>query len=80
MSGETRNTNPGVDAEMIGDDITHALGHSWFFDPNTITVILEGTKVTLVGSARSDRERRMAAAAAWAEDGVTDVQNQLTVD
>jgi osmotically-inducible protein OsmY len=80
MSGETQTAHPGLDAEVIGDDITHTLGRSWFFDPNTITVIIERTKVTLVGSVRSDRERRMAAAAAWAEEGVTDVQNQLTVD
>jgi osmotically-inducible protein OsmY len=68
-----------VDAERLGDDITHALGHSWFFDPRTIAVTIEGTKVTLSGTVRSERERKMAAAAAWAEDGVTDVQNDLTV-
>jgi osmotically-inducible protein OsmY len=68
-----------VDAETLDDDITHALGHSWFFDPQTITVRISGGAVTLVGTVRSDRERKMAAAAAWAEPGVTDVTNQLVV-
>jgi osmotically-inducible protein OsmY len=68
-----------VDAEELSDDITHALGHSWFFDPQTITVAIRGGSVTLIGTVRSDRERKMAAAAAWAEPGVTDVVNQLVV-
>jgi osmotically-inducible protein OsmY len=65
--------------EHITDDIEHQLGHSWFFDPHTITVVVEGGKVTLTGAVRSDRERRMAAAAAWAHEGVSDVENDLTV-
>ena len=65
--------------EEIHDDIEHVLGHSWFFDPENITVVVEGGKVTLTGTVRSDRERRMAAAAAWSHEGVTDVENDLTV-
>ncbi|HXQ14896.1 MAG TPA: BON domain-containing protein [Caulobacteraceae bacterium] len=68
-----------VDAEELCDDITHALGHSWFFDPQTITVAINGGAVTLMGTVRSERERKMAAAAAWAEPGVTDVTNELVV-
>ncbi|MEJ0064460.1 MAG: BON domain-containing protein [Caulobacteraceae bacterium] len=68
-----------VDAEELSDDITHALGHSWFFDPHTITVSINGGAVTLRGTVRSERERKMAAAAAWAEPGVTDVHNELTI-
>jgi osmotically-inducible protein OsmY len=68
-----------VDVEGISDDITHALGHSWFFDPHTITVAVKGGAVTLKGTVRSERERKMAAAAAWAEPGVTDVTNELAV-
>jgi osmotically-inducible protein OsmY len=68
-----------VDAEEVGDDITHALGHSWFFDPHTISVAISGGTVTLTGTVRSQRERKMAAAAAWAEPGVTDVINELVV-
>ena len=66
--------------EHITDDIDHVLGHSWFFDPQTIHVTVEGGKVTLSGTVRSDRERRMAAAAAWAHEGVVNVENNLTVE
>jgi osmotically-inducible protein OsmY len=75
-------TEHGVDEvldEEITDDITHELGHSWFFDPQTVKVALQGGKVTLTGTVRSARERRMAAAAAWAHEGVTDVDNDLVV-
>jgi len=65
--------------EEISDDITHVLGHSWFFDPQTIKVALDGGVVRLIGTVRSERERRMAAAAAWAVEGVTDVKNELVV-
>lgn len=67
------------EVEEITDDITHVLGHSWFFDPQTIKVRLQGGKVVLTGTVRSERERRMAASAAWAHEGVTDVKNELVV-
>jgi osmotically-inducible protein OsmY len=67
------------DAEHIVDDIDHALGHSWFFDPQTIHVSVEDGTVRLKGTVRSQRERRMAAAAAWAHEGVLEVDNQLVV-
>ena len=69
-----------AEAELIGDDITHCLGHSWFFDPQTISVRVDGGQVRLTGTVRSQRERRMAAAAAWAHEGIADVDNQLTVE
>jgi osmotically-inducible protein OsmY len=69
----------GPDAETVMDDIDHALGHSWFFDPQTIRVSIASGRVTLTGSVRSTRERRMAAAAAWVHEGVTEVQNDLVV-
>jgi osmotically-inducible protein OsmY len=69
-----------ADVEEISDDIEHHLGHSWFFDPENITVTVEHGKVTLTGTVRSVRERRMAAAAAWSHEGVTDVENKLTVE
>ena len=67
------------DLEEVSDDITHVLGHSWFFDPQTMTVTGLGGRVVLTGTVRSQRERRMAAAAAWAHEGVTDVENNLIV-
>lgn len=66
-------------AEAVTDHVDHVLGHSWFFDPQTIQVSIAGGKVTLSGDVRSQRERRMAAAAAWAHEGVTDVENNLVV-
>jgi osmotically-inducible protein OsmY len=65
--------------EEITDDVTHELGHSWFFDPQTVGVTVQGGKVILTGTVRSARERRMAAAAAWAHEGGTDVDNALVV-
>jgi osmotically-inducible protein OsmY len=65
--------------EEISDDITHEFGHSWFFDPQTVEVVVQGGNVRLTGTVRSPRERRMAAAAAWAHEGVTDVENELVV-
>jgi osmotically-inducible protein OsmY len=67
------------DVEDITDDIDHVLGHSWFFDPQTIKVAEVDGRVTLTGAVRSDRERRMAAAAAWAHEGVSEVENHLVV-
>jgi osmotically-inducible protein OsmY len=68
------------DAELLNDDIVHALGHSWFFDPHTIDVSIENGKVVLSGHVRSMWERRMAAAAAWAHEVIVEVQNDLAVD
>ena len=70
---------PPSTAEEVGDDISHALGQSWFFDPHAITVSMTGSTVRLTGKVRSQRERRMAAAAAWSHEGVTDVDNRLQV-
>lgn len=68
------------DTELLNDDFVHALGHSWFFDPHTINVSIENGRVKLSGHVRSMRERRMAAAAAWAHEGIVEVQNELIVD
>ena len=68
-----------ITAEHLADDIEHALGHSWFFDPQTISVSIKDGVVTLSGTVRNAHERRMAAAAAWVVDGVTDVVNDITV-
>jgi osmotically-inducible protein OsmY len=65
--------------EAVTDDVDHALGHSWFFDTQTIKVSVVAGTVTLSGEVRSQRERRMAAAAAWAHEDVIDVQNDLVV-
>jgi osmotically-inducible protein OsmY len=73
-------SEPVPTAESVTDDVDHVLGHSWFFDPQTIEVSIRNGTVTLTGAVRSARERRMAAAAAWAHEGVTDVENDLVVE
>ncbi len=73
-------SEPGLDDEALVDDLDHVLGGSWFFDPQTIEVSHVDGRVTLSGTVRSMRERRMAAAAAWAHEGVTEVENDLIVD
>ncbi|HUO12216.1 MAG TPA: BON domain-containing protein [Caulobacteraceae bacterium] len=81
MTGESgaHHDEAPADVEEISDDITHVLGHSWFFDPQTIKVYVDGSSVRLTGTVRSERERRMAAAAAWSHEGVTQVANELVV-
>jgi osmotically-inducible protein OsmY len=68
-----------VDVAWIGDEITHALHRSWFFDPKTINVTAHGGKVRLSGTVRTPHECQIAAAAAWSAPGVTDVDNDLRI-
>jgi osmotically-inducible protein OsmY len=70
---------PKVDAENLCDDIIHALGRSWFFDPKTISVSADGGRVRLTGTVETPHERQLAATTAWAAPGVTDVVNELVV-
>lgn len=70
---------PRVDVVNLSDDITHALGRSWFFDPKTISVSAEGGKVRLAGTVETPHDRQLAAATAWAAPGVTDVVNNLII-
>jgi osmotically-inducible protein OsmY len=69
-----------IQTSNISDDIMHALHRSWFFDPKTINVtsVGDGT-VRLTGTVHSSHERQVAAAAAWAAPGVTEVENDITV-
>ncbi len=85
LSGITGVTNritirARVNAESLNDDIIHALHRSWFFDPKTIRVTVDGGTVHLDGTVRSMHERKVAAATAWAAEGVTAVENELTVE
>ncbi len=67
------------DSAQISDEITHALHHSWFFDPRTITVTEQDGMVRLSGSVASPHDRRRAAVAAWSHPGVVDVINDIEV-
>ncbi len=65
--------------EMISDNITHALGRSWFFDRKQVAVTETEGKVVLTGSVSSLHARQRAAETAWSAAGVTDVQNDIRV-
>lgn len=69
-----------VNAGILSDDIVHALHRSWFFDPLTITVKVEGSEVRLGGTVRTLHERQVAAATAWSAPGVTDVRNDIRIE
>jgi osmotically-inducible protein OsmY len=68
-----------VNVAEINDEITHALHRSWFFDPQTVRVSAEGSKVRLDGTVHNMHERQQAAATAWSAPGVTDVENRLEI-
>jgi osmotically-inducible protein OsmY len=68
-----------ADATTLSDDIQHALGRSWFFDPETIEVTDENGKVRLSGTAPSPHARQVAAETAWASPGTLEVQNDIRV-
>ncbi|QYE33491.1 MULTISPECIES: BON domain-containing protein [Sphingosinicellaceae] len=70
---------PTTTAEQIGDDITHALHRSYFFDPKTIAVTAVDGRVELTGSVKSWNDWETAAATAWGAPGVRAVDNRITI-
>ncbi len=70
---------PHVDTSRIKEAITEALGRTWLFDPNTVTVHADGGKVRLGGTARSMAEERIAIVTAWAAPGVMAVENDIRI-
>ncbi len=70
---------PRVDSALLGDDITHALHRSWFFNPGNVHVRADGGKVVLSGNVHSFHERQVAGETAWSAPGATDVENDLAV-
>jgi osmotically-inducible protein OsmY len=70
---------PRVKAEELSDDIAHALNRSWFFDPETIHVTVEGGKVRLTGTAHSPHDRMLAGSIAWTAPGTSAVENDIVV-
>jgi osmotically-inducible protein OsmY len=59
--------------------IRRALRRNAAVDADAITVRVDGTEVVLAGAARSERERRQAAEAAWSSPHVTEVRNRITI-
>jgi osmotically-inducible protein OsmY len=70
---------PRVNTEHVSADIDHALGRSWFFDPETIRVTADGGRVKLTGTARTPHDRMLAGSTAWAAPGATSVENDIVV-
>jgi osmotically-inducible protein OsmY len=68
-----------VSAGAVSDDIMHALHRSWFFDPQTIKVTVDGDKVRLSGTVRSPHDRQIALATAWSEPGVVEVEDDIVI-
>lgn len=84
LMGVTRMINhievkPTTTAERIGDDITHALHRSYFFDPKTISVTAIDGRVELTGTVKSWDDWEVAAATAWGAPGVRAVDNRITI-
>jgi len=71
--------HPRTNALTLSDDIVHALGRSWFFDPKAIAVTDKDGRVRLTGTAPSPHARQVAAETAWASPGTIDVQNDIHV-
>jgi osmotically-inducible protein OsmY len=72
--------HPRPNAATLSDDIGHALGRSWFFDPKTIEVTDRDGRVRLTGTVPSPHARQVAAETAWAAPGTVEVQNDIRVD
>jgi osmotically-inducible protein OsmY len=67
------------DAASLSDSITHALGRSWLFDGDSVTVRATGGTVTLTGTVRSPHDRNLAATTAWAAAGTIAVYNEISI-
>ena len=70
---------PTVNADDVSQNITRALHRSWFYDPNTIKVCTQGSKIELTGQVTTWNARDLAGKTAWSAPGVTSVENDIAV-
>lgn len=71
---------PSVLASDVTAKINAALARNAEIEENRITVVADGSKVTLTGSTDSWYDLDLAETTAWSAPGVTQVDNRLTVD
>jgi osmotically-inducible protein OsmY len=71
---------PRLAPRDVKKKITDAFHRSAQFDSDRITVEVDGSRVTLRGTAASWSEKKDAERAAWASPGVLDVHNLITIE
>jgi osmotically-inducible protein OsmY len=71
---------PTIDTKVVGEDISHALHRSWYYDPNTIKVSAKDGAITLTGDVSSWNARDLAGSTAWSAPGATSVVNDIRVN
>jgi osmotically-inducible protein OsmY len=79
VANQIRVASP-VHASEIREKIQKALQRSAEVEASRITVHTEGGRVILRGKVRAWYERDIAERAAWSAPGVTEVQDQLTIE
>ena len=70
---------PRISVTAVKADIEAALRRRANADARSIAVVVNGTEVTLTGSAHSWSERELATDTAWAMPGVANVVNHIEV-
>ena len=70
---------PTVTASNVRDDIEQALHRSWYYDPNSIKVSADGSRIKLTGIVTTWNARQLAGSTAWSAPGATAVTNDISV-
>ncbi|GHO94625.1 ornithine aminotransferase [Reticulibacter mediterranei] len=70
---------PGVRPTDLKENIEKELVRNAELDAKNITIEVDGSKVILRGTVRSNAEKKAAEEAAWAAPGVTEVDNRITI-